>query len=103
MNILYFSPVPFEPVRHGNMRRIEQCVKRLMSFGHNVYFVYLQSGISLDIDLSAMQNLVTHLDIIKSLEQEKKKDEKEYITFGKKRKHYKVKYNLCNKQLKTLN
>ncbi len=81
MNILYFSPVPFEPVRHGNMRRIEQCVKRLMSLGHNVYFVYLQSGIGLDIDFSAMQKSVTHLDIIKSLEQEKKKDEKGYDIF----------------------
>ena len=102
MNILYFSPVPFEPVRHGNMRRIEQCVKRLMELNHKVYFVYLQSGLGLDVDIIKMESLVTHLDIIESLELEKKKDSKGYDTFdnyyeeglGEKIKELCEKYNI---------
>ena len=66
MNILYFSPVPFEPVRHGNISTINQYVKHLMAKGHQVYFVYLDEACCSISDIAAMSSLVTKLEVIPS-------------------------------------
>ena len=64
MNILYFSPVPFEPVRHGNISTINQYVRRLMHKGHSVYFVYLDQSCCSISDIAAMSSLVTKLEVL---------------------------------------
>ena len=102
MNVLYFSPVPFKPVRHGNMKRIEQCIKRLIKLGHRVYFVYLQSGTDSGTDKILMEKSVTNLDIIKSQFHNTKKDKMGYDIFdsyyeeglGEKIKELCEKYNI---------
>lgn len=64
MNILYYSPIPFYPVRHGNISTINQYVKRLKKLGHNVHFVLLNEADIDDCVKTEMQKDVNTLDVI---------------------------------------
>lgn len=81
MNILYFSPVPFRPVLHGNISTIDKYVLRLKELGHNVHFVFFDEG---GTEISAIQSMtkdVTTFDVIPAEKFRIKKDAKGYDIF----------------------
>ncbi len=64
MNILYFSPIPFEPVRHGNISTVNQYMKRLKELGHTVHYVMLQNYGTSPMDYYKMMQIADTMDII---------------------------------------
>lgn len=76
MNILYFSPIPFEPVRHGSISTINQFIKRLKKLGHNVHFIMLQNGCASPIDYYKRIQSVDSVDIIPLAPDNKKLQDK---------------------------
>ena len=66
MNILYFSPIQFEPAIHGNRGTIKHYIKRLKALGHKVYFVSLGTSEMTHKDYVEMSKIVDSMDIIES-------------------------------------
>lgn len=85
MNILYFSPVPFMPVYHGNMSTIYQYVRRMKKLGHKVHFVYLDECHVNTNSYYLMRKEVDTFDFI-PLEYSKKnqRDKQNYYIFDSK-------------------
>jgi glycosyltransferase involved in cell wall biosynthesis len=81
MNILYFSPIPYFPVLHGNVSTVNKYVSRLNALGHNVHFVLLGTH---DIECEDYYKMLTateSFDIIPKKNQCRKKNKNGYYEF----------------------
>ncbi len=56
LNILYFSPIPSHPGKHGNQATIQNFGSSFQKLGHTVHFAYLQSLDSIESDDNQMSS-----------------------------------------------
>jgi GT2 family glycosyltransferase/glycosyltransferase involved in cell wall biosynthesis len=66
LNILYFSPFPSHPCKHGNQATIQQFAKRFQLMGHKVHFALLQSSLFNSQDAQNMSTAWDSFDILQN-------------------------------------